>query len=266
MSLLLLWSTTDCGFVLLGFFYAAPCFSPQQQPQNVKGRGVEANPLLWGVPGHLTSDEADVYLQFQAVVHNRVAADDTAFYDTIFGFGREEGEVWALCRFLRHAKFDLPKTIALVEEGQRVRATAAAANFYPNPTTALGCDPALYYHQFPQLYTGGFDKTGVPVFISKPGQVNSTAIQTLTDVTHIVQLHWYLMARDLAQRLVQRKAQYPNTRYVPFRTNKGTCVRDDAVDWSNQASNQFICRCRCGWVVMTIQPHGFHVHMLSHSI
>ena len=79
--------------------------------------------------------------------------DDT-FRDTIYSFGEEEGETFALCRWLRARKFVYDDVIAMIEEATETRKEAKAMDFYPDPKLALGCDMSLYFHQYPQLYSG----------------------------------------------------------------------------------------------------------------
>ena len=173
------------------------------------------DPTMWGMPGHLTMEEANVYLQLKAELDKRGHGD---FRDTIFGFGEEEGEVYALCRYLRHSKFVYEHTIDCIEQGIQIRQEAKQANFYPilNTSNVLNCDPILYYLQFPQLYTGTLDKSGIPIFISKPGQMNVDGIDLLTTYDGIIKLHWNLMVHDLGTRLRHEKNKQPKQfkRYV----------------------------------------------------
>jgi len=120
-----------------------------------------------------------------------------------------EGETWALCRWLRARKFVYDDVITMVEEATKTRAVAKAADFYPNPIEALGCDLATYYALYPQLYSG-FAKNGAPVFISKPGVLNVDAVECITTLEGILKLHWHLMQHDFGPRLVQQKMKDPN--------------------------------------------------------
>jgi hypothetical protein len=56
---------------------------------------------------------------------------DDEFRRAIFSFGFEEEEVHALCRWLRARKFDLQKTIHMVQEAVVQRSKPAEAEFYP---------------------------------------------------------------------------------------------------------------------------------------
>lgn len=143
-----------------------------------------------------------------------VAKRDADFKDTIYSFGEEEGEVYALCRWLRARKFVLADVITMIEEATKVRADAKRMNFYPDPKDSLGCDAGLFFAQYPQLYTG-FAKNGAPLFISKPGVLNVDAVECITTLEGIVKFHWYIMMHDFAQRLRAQKLKDPNfKRYV----------------------------------------------------
>ena len=159
---------------------------------------------MWGRPGHLTAEETDVYFKFKDEVSKR-GGD---FKDTVFCFGLEEGEVWALCRWLRARKYVYDDVIKMVEEATEVRKEAKAKDFYPDPLDALGCEASLFYAQYPQLYCG-YAKSGVPVFISKPGILNVDGMETITTLDGIIKFHWFIMMHDFAKRLRGQKAKDP---------------------------------------------------------
>ena len=131
------------------------------------------------------------------------------FRDTIFSFGIEEGEVYALCRWLRACKFVFLEVMKMIEEATKVQAAAKAAKFYPNPIEALGVDSAIYQAQYPQVYSG-FAKNGSPVFFSKTGVLNINAVECITTVQNIVNYHWYVQLHDYAKRLRAHKEADPN--------------------------------------------------------
>jgi hypothetical protein len=174
------------------------------------------DPMLWGRPGHLSEEEADIYMKFKAEVDAR-GGD---FKETVYCFSEEEGEVWALCRWLRARKFVYEDVITMIEEATKCRADAKAAEFYPDPRAALGCDMSVYFAQFPQLYSG-FAKNGAPIFISKPGVLNVDAIECITTLTGIVKFHWYIMMHDFSGRLRAQKAKDPH-----FKKFECVCVLD----------------------------------------
>jgi hypothetical protein len=130
------------------------------------------------------------------------------FKDTVYSFGEEEGEVWALCRWLRARKFVYDDVITMVTEATKQRAEAKAKNFYPDPREALGCDISFYIANYPQLYTG-VSKTGAPLFISKPGVLNVDAMECLTTIDGIVKFHWYAQMHDFKDRLRAQKLKDP---------------------------------------------------------
>ena len=186
--------------------------SEQPPPKNgkSKGKGVDQDPMLWGIPGHLTAEECNVYFKFQKEVEKRGGE----FADTVYSFGEEEGEVWTLCRWLRARKFVYDDVITMVEEATETRKEAKAMNFYPNPIEALYVDASLYFDQYPQLYSG-VAKNGAPLFISKPGILNVDGVECLTTLDGILKFHWYVMMHDFAQRLRAQKKANPNfKRYV----------------------------------------------------
>lgn len=130
------------------------------------------------------------------------------YKDTIFSFGVEEGEVYALCRWLRARKFVFTDVIQMVDEATKCQAEAKAAGYYPDPESALGCRSDIYQAQYPQVYSG-VAKNGVPVFFSKTGVLNIEAVECITTVANIVKYHWYVEIHDFAGRLRQYKAKNP---------------------------------------------------------
>jgi hypothetical protein len=172
--------------------------------KTVVGKGVDKEPLLWGVPGHLTQEECDVFFKFKAETEKR-GGD---FRDTVYSFGEVEGEAWALCRWLRARKYVLPEAVKMVEEATLVRKTAKAKSFYPNAHDALGVDKSLFFAQYPQLYSGA-TKQGVPVFISKPGILNVDGMECITTLDGILKFHWHVMMHDFANRLRAQKEKNP---------------------------------------------------------
>lgn len=163
------------------------------------------DPMLWGVPGHLTKVETDVFFQFRDEVNKR----DGDFRSTVYCFGEEEGEVWALCRWLRARKYVLIDVLTMVEEACETRKTPKSKDFYPNPVDALGVDASLFFSQYPQLYSG-FAKNGAPLFISKPGILNVDGMECITTLEGIIDFHWHIMHHDFARRLRKQKAVDPN--------------------------------------------------------
>lgn len=183
------------------------------QKGEVKGLGVDEDPMLWGRPGHLTSDEADTYFKFKATVEES-GAD---FKDTVFSFGEEEGEVYALTRWLRARKYVYDDVITMVQAATDCRKEAKSKDYYPNPVDALGCEASLFFSMYPQLYTG-FAKNGAPIYISKPGILNVDGMEQATTLEGIIKFHWYIMMHDFANRLRQQKKKEPEKfkRYVPI--------------------------------------------------
>jgi len=169
-----------------------------------KGLGVADDPMLWGVPGHLTAEEVDTFFRFRDVVEDRGGE----FRDTVYCFGETEGEVWALCRWLRARKFVLDDVIKMVEEASEVRLEAKNHKFYPDPVDALGVDSSLFFAQYPQMYTG-HSKQGALLFISKPGMLNVDGMECITTLDGIIKFHWHVMMLDFAKRLHAEKAKDP---------------------------------------------------------
>lgn len=173
-------------------------------------------PALWGRPGHLTETQADVYFKFRDVV----IARGGDFKDTVYSFGEEEGEVYALCRWCRARKYVFDDITKMVEEATACRAAAKAANFYPDPIPALGVETSLYVAQYPQVYSG-FAKNGSPCYYSKMGMLNTEAIECLTTVSSIVKYHWNVMMHDFKARLHSHKKNDPS-----FNKFECVCVMD----------------------------------------
>ena len=145
------------------------------------------------------------------------------FKSTVYCFGEAEGEVWALCRWLRARKYVLEDVITMVEEATKVRSEAKLMNFYPNPVDALGCDISLYFNQYPQLYSG-FAKNGAPLFISKPGVLNVDAVECLTTLDGIVKFHWFIMMHDFGNRLREQKNKDQHFKRYDVFCTKSICL------------------------------------------
>lgn len=169
-----------------------------------KGKGVDEDPMLWGLAGHLTKEESDTYFRFRDEVEKR-GGD---FRETVYCFGEEEGEVWALCRWLRARKFVLADVIKMVEEATEVRSDAKKHNFYPEAKDALGVDASLFFAQYPQLYNG-VSKRGALLYISKPGMLNVDGMECITTLDGIIKFHWHVMMWDFAKRLRKQKEADP---------------------------------------------------------
>mmetsp|Transcript_22498 Transcript_22498/g.53093 ORF Transcript_22498/g.53093 Transcript_22498/m.53093 type:complete len:461 (-) Transcript_22498:445-1827(-) len=179
-----------------------------------KDSGID--PALWGRPGHLTDAEADTYLKFKEVVDLR-GGD---FQDTVFCFGKQEGEVYALTRWLRARKYVFEDVMIMVEEATKCQAAAKKAGYYADPAQALGCPEAVYNRQYPQVYSG-IAKNGMPVFFSKIGVLNIDAVECITTISNIVKYHWYVQMHDFTNRLREHKKKNPD-----FNSVECVCILD----------------------------------------
>lgn len=196
------WNTNQ----LMGVSDAEQSIGTVSKKGKVLGKGVEEDPMLWGVPGHLTQEEAAVFAQFKEEVEKRGGE----FRETVYCFGEIEGECWALCRWLRARKFVLDDVVAMVVSATEVRKDAKDHKFYENPVEALGVDPSLFFAQYPQLYYGSTTR-GVPVFISRPGILNVDGMECITTLDGMIKFHWHIMMHDFANRLhAQKKADPDN--------------------------------------------------------
>jgi len=161
---------------------------------------VKKDPMIWGRGGHLTEEQADIYLKFKDEIEKR----DEHFKSTIYSFGEIEGEVWTLLRWCRARKFDYDEMIKMVEEATECREESMKHNFYEDPKEALGCDMALYMAQYPQVYTG-HSKNGIPLFFSKPAKINMDALDIITTLEGIVKFHWFYQMHDFGNLLRDQK-------------------------------------------------------------
>jgi hypothetical protein len=166
---------------------------------------VTSDPMLWGVPGHLTQAETDAFFRFKEEIEKR-GGD---FRSTVYSFGEEEGEAWALCRWLRARKFVVADVITMVEQAVETSSEPRAKGFYPNPVDALGCDARLFFANYPQLYHG-VSNNGVVVFFSKPGILSVDGMECITTLEGILRFHWHIMMHDFSRRLRDLKAKDPN--------------------------------------------------------
>jgi len=142
------------------------------------------------------------------------------FRNTIYSFGDIEGEAFCLTRWLRARKYKLDEVIKMVEEATEVRADARKVDFYPNSEEALGCEVGVFMAQYPQLYHG-FAKNGCPVFISKPGVLNTDGMECITTLDGILKFHWHVMIHDYKLRLAKHKEENPD-----FNNFQCVCIID----------------------------------------
>ncbi|KAL9180289.1 hypothetical protein ACHAXT_008259 [Thalassiosira profunda] len=175
-----------------------------------------ADPMDWGMPGHLTEEEVAVFMKFRDEVEKR----DGEFKKTVYSFGEIEGEAYCLTRWLRARKFVYDDVITMVEEATECRAEARKHEFYPDPVQALGCEPSVFMAQYPQLYPC-HAKNGCPVFISKPGVLNVDGMECITTLDGILKFHWHIMMHDYKNRLLKRKEEHPE-----FSNFQCVCVTD----------------------------------------
>jgi len=168
-----------------------------------EGKGVQ-HPLDWGRPGELSEEEVKVFVDFRNIVETR-GGD---FRDTIYSFGEEEGESFALCRWLRARKFNLGQVVEMVEQATKCRSEAKSHDFYPDHKATLGVETYIYVALYPQLYSGS-DKNGCPVFYSKPGVLNVNGITCITKLNGILKYHWHAMMHDFSNRLKEQKKADP---------------------------------------------------------
>lgn len=204
--------------------YSNNCINPSK-PQLSKTNDVSAREIQsqiigkkrknkvtdMGYPGYLTKSEFETYLLFREEVNLRGGN----FRDCVFCFGNLEDETYACCRWLRARKFHLRDTIKMVEEATECRSKAAHHDFYPDPSDALGVEKSIYLAQYPQLYSG-VSKQGCPVFISKPGVLNTTGLENITTLEGILNFHWWAMIHDFGDRLRSQAAN--DTGFKRFET------------------------------------------------
>merc|ERR1712071_69975 len=131
------------------------------------------------------------------------------FKDTVYSFGEVEEEPYCLCRWLRARKFKFDDVIKMVEEATDCRADAKKEDFYPDSKIALGVDTQIYLAQYPQLYHSN-GKNGCPIFISKPGKLNITAVECITTLPGILRYHWHVMMHDFKGKLQENKKNDKN--------------------------------------------------------
>lgn len=183
----------------------------------------------WGFPGELTDEQVECFKKFRDEVEKR-GGD---FHEAVYSFGDVEGEAFTLTRWLRARKYKYDDVVKMVEEAVECRSEAKKDNFYPDPYEALGCDPSVYLTLFPQLYTGKA-KTGCPLFISKPGQLQPDALDCMTTIEGLLKFHWHIMVHDFSSKLHAYKAENPNfCRFECF------CI----LDLAHLSSTQLSSRC-----------------------
>lgn len=173
-----------------------------------EGKGadmVKKDPMLWGVPGYLTKQEAETFFKFK----EEVAKRGEEVRKTVYSFGEIEGEVWTLTRWLRARKYVLVDTVKMIEEATECHKSPRENDYYSDPTVALGCEVSLYFDNYPQLYTGKA-KNGAPIFISKPGVLNTDAVECITTLDGILKFHWYVEMHDFGNLLRREKEKNPD--------------------------------------------------------
>eukprot|EP00814_Leptocylindrus_danicus_P010949 CAMPEP_0116021984 /NCGR_PEP_ID=MMETSP0321-20121206/10717_1 /TAXON_ID=163516 /ORGANISM="Leptocylindrus danicus var. danicus, Strain B650" /LENGTH=436 /DNA_ID=CAMNT_0003492969 /DNA_START=137 /DNA_END=1447 /DNA_ORIENTATION=+ len=174
--------------------------SPEAGQFLAKMKSVE--PEDWGTPGHFTEEQYAAFVALREELSKR----GPEFRETVMCFGEEEGETYALCRWLRARKFNLSDTLVLMDEAKEERHEAFKADFYPDPSAALGAPVSTYIELYPQFYNG-HAKNGAPLYISKPGVINTNSMECVTNLDGILNYHWHVMHHDFGNRLRERKSQ-----------------------------------------------------------
>ena len=146
---------------------------------------------------------------------------DESFRNTVMCFGEEEGETYALCRWLRARKFNLDDTFLLIDEAKEERKEALKHDFYPDADAALGSPVSTYIELYPQFYHG-HAKNGCPLYISKPGLINYNAMECVATLEGLVKFHWNVMHHDFRKRLVEMKEKF-GSKFTKFSC---VCVLD----------------------------------------
>jgi hypothetical protein len=173
--------------------------------QNSNVSNTSTSSLDWGYPGHLSVDEYEVYVKF----HNEVCQRSEDYQQTILCFGTEESEEYALCRWLRARKFDLSKTIKMVEEAMNYRAEAAKEDFFPNGSKALGVEKSIYYALYPEVCVG-YTKNGYPLYINRAANAAVSMLSCVTTPKGITNFHWHSMVHVLGDKLRRRALSDPS--------------------------------------------------------
>jgi hypothetical protein len=151
----------------------------------------------WGAPGNLTAEQQAALEEFQRRVDSEAVNRVKYSVETPENFA---------CRFLRARKFDVDRSVALFEECLQKWAEAKPRELVEaGEVAAVGC-PAEMIHVFYPHTAFGFDKMNRPVFYERTGQVQSTAITTVTDIEGMLRYHWINMV-DHADKLFEQAAQ-----------------------------------------------------------
>lgn len=207
-------SSSDCGSIPAAVVMASTIFQSKPKPredlapiihrQNSGGTTVSAS-HDWGYPEHLSQEQYEIYVKF----HHEACQRSLDFQQTIYSFGTVETEEFALCRWLRARKFDLEKTIQMVEEAMEFRKEAAKHYFFPDGSRALGVEKSIFYALYPEVF-GGYTKNGFPLFIIKACDADFSKVPCITTMTGVINFHWHSMAHVLGGQLRDRALADPS--------------------------------------------------------
>lgn len=169
------------------------------------------SPHDWGFPGYLTTAEQAIFDQFSIEANKR----DTDWRDTIFSFGYNEKEEYAYCRWLRARTFDLHETIKMIDQATELSREPKKYGFYKDPNLALGIEESIFKSQYPQVFTGNCAKNSCPLFISMPGMINMSGIDSITTIDNVNKYQWHSMMHSTAEEFRKRQNADSNfKRYV----------------------------------------------------
>jgi hypothetical protein len=125
-----------------------------------------------GFPGELTEGELEAVKSFKEELKKR----DAIYTDIVSSFSSVEKEAYALCRFLRARKFNVPAVFALLDQAKEGFAKAQENSFYPDLEEALGWPKCVFLSQYPAVF-GGNARNGCPVLYLRAGAIRPEGVK-----------------------------------------------------------------------------------------
>jgi hypothetical protein len=156
----------------------------------------------WGTKGHLTVDQQIALMEFVSQANEK--------HLNIVKFTVETLESVSL-RFLRARQFDVTKAMTLLAEAVTKKEEAKALHFASvSGDECVKCDLEGLKKFYPHDFLG-YDKFSRPILYELSGQVNPSAVTSMTTFASLIDYHWHVMEKELDSMFTVAAARNPGT-------------------------------------------------------
>ena len=143
----------------------------------------------WGTKGYLTMEQSEALIQFMSTAKESDLS--------VAKFATEPLENVSL-RFLRARQFSVANALELLKKCVERKTTGQAKHFATlTPDEVVKCDMEMLKKFYPHSHLG-YDKLNRPILFEQSGQINPTAITSMTTFGALVDYHFHTMEKDLS--------------------------------------------------------------------